>query len=407
VRGAAEEDRSRYTRGEGAKLPARTSARTNNIRRFSHVHVENWRNFRRVDASLADRVFLVGPNAAGKSNLLDVFRFLRDLAVPSGGLASAVLRRGGISRMRALTARRYSDVVVTVQLESANDTRWEYSLRISQDNQQRPIVKHESVLRNDEIVVDRDTADETDQEERTQTLLEQVKANRGFREVADFFSSVRYLHLVPQLVREPERSVGRRNDPYGGDFIEQIARTPLQTQRARLRRITEALRVAVPQLERLELTVDVRGIPHLRGKYENWRASGAWQEEGDFSDGTLRLMGLLWALQDGNGPLMLEEPELSLHTEVVRYIPQMLWHVTQHKGRQVMVSTHSNELLFDSGIGVDEVFLLVPGLHGTSVRRADSYAEIVDLLEGGASLAEAVLPHTRPTNAHQLNLFDW
>ena len=141
--------------------------------------------------------------------------------------------------------------------------------------------------------------------------------------MADFFTSIRYLHIVPQLVREPDRSVGRRNDPFGGDFLEQIARTPEKTQKARLHRILEALRVAVPQLKELELWRDVRGTPHLRGKYEHWRPQGAWQTEEQFSDGTLRLMGLLWAVLDGSGPLLLEEPELSLHPEVVRFIPQM------------------------------------------------------------------------------------
>ena len=47
--------------------------------RFSKIHLENWRNFTRADALLQQRMFLVGPNASGKSNLLDVFRFLRDL----------------------------------------------------------------------------------------------------------------------------------------------------------------------------------------------------------------------------------------------------------------------------------------------------------------------------------------
>jgi predicted ATPase len=46
--------------------------------RFSQVILENWRNFDQVDVRLQDRAFLVGPNASGKSNFLDVFRFLRD-----------------------------------------------------------------------------------------------------------------------------------------------------------------------------------------------------------------------------------------------------------------------------------------------------------------------------------------
>ncbi len=102
------------------------------------------------------------------------------------------------------------------------------------------------------------------------------------------------------------------------DFLKQIARTPDRTREAWLRRIQDALRVAVPQLDEIELKRDDRGTPHLRGKYAHWRPGGAWQKEDQFSDGTLRLMGLLWSMLEGTGPLLLEEPELSLHPEVVR-----------------------------------------------------------------------------------------
>lgn len=44
---------------------------------FTHLRLSNWRNFASVDVSLSLRMFLIGPNASGKSNLLDVFRFLR------------------------------------------------------------------------------------------------------------------------------------------------------------------------------------------------------------------------------------------------------------------------------------------------------------------------------------------
>ncbi len=51
----------------------------------SRLVLKNWRNFRSIDVPLSDRVFMIGPNAAGKSNLLDVFRFLRDVAKAGGG----------------------------------------------------------------------------------------------------------------------------------------------------------------------------------------------------------------------------------------------------------------------------------------------------------------------------------
>jgi predicted ATP-dependent endonuclease of OLD family len=51
---------------------------------ISKLVLRNWRNFRFADVDLTDRVFIIGPNASGKSNLLDVPRFLRDIAKPGG-----------------------------------------------------------------------------------------------------------------------------------------------------------------------------------------------------------------------------------------------------------------------------------------------------------------------------------
>jgi predicted ATPase len=284
--------------------------------------------------------------------------------------------------------------------------RWGYDLQFYQDNLRRPIIRHEIVEHGDgKVLVRPRPEDEDDPARLTQTHLEQVTANKGFRELVDFLRSVRYLHIVPQLVREPDRSVGRQDDPYGGDFLEQVAKKDKRVQGAWLRRIQDALRVAVPQLATLELHRDERGTPHLRGKYEHWRPQGAWQGETVFSDGTLRLIGLLWAVLDGSGPLLLEEPELSLHPEVVRYLPQMLRRTQSRSGRQILVSTHSGDLLQDSGIGLDEVLLLYPEAEGSSVRPAAARREVKALLAGGLSLAEAVMPTTRPKNVEQLALF--
>jgi predicted ATPase len=375
--------------------------------RVTAIHLENWRNFAHVDVELQRRAFLVGPNASGKSNFLDVIRFLHDVVSVGGGFQEAIRRRGGVSSLRCLAARRYPDLVVQVRVGVDDEPlAWEYELRFSQDNRQRPIIKKERVAKNGVELLQRPLdEDKRDPERLTQTYLEQVNVNQAFREVADFFAAVRYLHIVPQLVREPDRSVGKRNDPFGGDFLEQLASTPEKTRSAWLRRIRDALRVAVPQLAELELWRDVRGTPHLRGKYEHWRPQGAWQTEERFSDGTLRLMGLLWATLAGSGPLLLEEPELSLHPDVVRFIPQMFARTQRRTGRQILISTHSMDLLRDEGIGLDEVLLLEPGTEGTSVSPAGSIKEIRDLLQGGLNLAELVIPRTRPARAQQLTLF--
>jgi predicted ATPase len=378
--------------------------------RFSKIVLRNWKNFTQVEVPLQRRVFLVGPNASGKSNFLDAFRFLRDIASPGGGFQDAVRRRGGVSALRCLAARRYSEIAIRVVVESGESGKhWEYELAFNQDKQRQPTVRKEKVATEKEILLDRpNDEDRQDPERLTQTYVEQVNVNRPFRELAAFFESVQYLHIVPQLVREPDRSVGRTNDPFGGDFLETLAKTPENTRNARLRRIRDALRVAVPQLKEIELSRDVRGTPHLRGKYDHWRPRGAWQTEEQFSDGTLRLMGLLWVTMAGDGPLLLEEPELSLHPEVVCYLPQMFARAQRRTGRQIVLSTHSPDLLRDDGIGLDEVLLLIPGGEGTEVKPAADIENAQQLLEGGSTLADVVIPKTRPEKPEQLSFFgDW
>jgi predicted ATPase len=373
--------------------------------KFDHVRLENWKNFRVLDVPLQRRVFVVGPNAAGKSNFLDSLRFLRDVADPEGGFQRAIKSRGGVSQVRCLHARQQPNVAIDVTM-ALDDARWRYRLEFAQDNQRRALVRKEEVVKDGKVILSRpDNSDEKDPNRLTQTHLEQVNANKGFRSIAEFFAQIRYLHVVPQLVRESDRMVVRAQDPYGSDFLEQIAHTPKRTLESRLKRINQALKVAVPQLRELKLDRDERGVPHLKGLYEHWRPNAGWQTEEHFSDGTLRLLGLLWALLEGNAPLLLEEPELSLHAAVVRFIPAMMVRTGRKSSRQVLVSTHSADLLSDPSIALEEVVLLEPSGDGTRAILAAQNLQIRALLEGGLTVADAVLPHTAPREASQLALF--
>ena len=355
-------------------------------------------------------MFLVGPNASGKSNLLDVFRFLRDIAKPGGGFQKAVIDRGGVSSLRCLAARRHPDITVEVHVDVSPETEecppWKYRIEFNQDKQKRPVLRKEQVWKNGQQVLNRpDEEDKHDLARLTQTHLEQVNMNQEFRDLSRFFETVQYLHLVPHIIRDPERFIGKSGDPFGGDFLERLASTPKRTLDARLERISEALKVAVPQLKELHLDRDKRGAPHLKALYEHWRPQGAWQDEKLFSDGTLRFLGFLWSLLDGQGPLLLEEPELSLHPGIVRRLSRVIYHLQKTRDRQVLVSTHSIELVSDKGIGAEEVLILQPTREGTRAFVGKEDMQIIKLLQEGASVAEAAIPVTEPKDAQQLELF--
>lgn len=378
---------------------------------ISHIILKNWRNFRSVEVSLRDRVFLVGPNASGKSNFLDALRFLRDLAKDGGGLQKAVRDRGGLSKIRCLYARRYPDVEIELHL-SENESQapvWRYGVGIKQrkGGQNEPILSYERVWKGDKQLIARpDPEDQDDSLRLTQTYLEQINANAEFRQIPKFLESILYLHLVPQLLRYPDAfsGPGIQGDPFGRNFLERVIKTPEKTRRSRLRKIEDALRIAVPQLKQLTDVKDEMGIPHLEAVYEHWRPGAGKQREDQFSDGTLRLIGLLWSLLESDSLLLLEEPELSLNAGITAKLPSLIYRLQKAKKRQVMLSTHSADLLSDEGIGGEEVLLMTPTAEGTKVEIASSIQEISSLLDGGFTIADAALPRATPPQVDQLSL---
>jgi predicted ATPase len=375
----------------------------------------NWRNFQKVDVRLGERAFLIGPNASGKSNLLDVFRFLRDIVKSGGGLQKAISDRDGVTKIRCLAARQHPNIEIEIHLadEADEPTKWIYSIGIKQKQggDRKPLLAYEKVWQGDQLILDRPDKDDKEDDLRlTQTHLEQISANTQFRKIADFLQTIMYLHLVPQLVRHPKEfsGPGISGDPFGRSFLERISKTPEKTRKARLRTIEKALRVAVPQLKELTHVIDTQegGVPHLEAVYEHWRPHGARQRERDFSDGTLRLIGLLWSLLESDSLLLLEEPELSLNSGIVSQLPALIYRLQRKRKRQVLISTHSYELLSDKGIGGEETLMLRPSSEGTCVEEAASKTEIRALLKSGLSVADAALPYTAPPEFRQLELFE-
>ena len=388
------------------------------VLRFTHLRLKNWRNFTAVDVPLAKRVFVVGPNAVGKSNLLDVFRFLRHLTVEGGGLAQAVKARRGLSRLRSLHQRgRNSDVEIEVKSIDADGGEWRYVLAFNRagkgGREEIPVVKREEAwyraadgAEEENMLLRPDEIDKEDALQLTQTAVQQVAKTRKFRPLKDFFASVTYLHLVPQLIREeqspPEDALG--GDLYGRDLLFRIRATPARSQEARLGRIRDALKLAVPNLDALELVLDRdTSRPHLQANFLHWRGPAAKQDEREFSDGTLRLIGLLWALQEPAGPLLLEEPELSLHSGIVRHLAPFIARAQRGPtGRQAFVSTHNDLLMSDPGIGADEVLLVRPVSEGSTVIQGAGQPDIRRALQSGLTPADVVMPLTA---MKQIDLF--
>ena len=380
---------------------------------LSKIELVNWKNFHQCSVELSERTFIVGANAAGKSNFLDAFRFLHDVAKAGGGLQTAVSLRGGMQKIRCLAARTRTDIEFVVHVKESYDNpeEWLYILAFKGTGggimkKEVTIIKEE-VRRGDDILLLR-TQDSKDEDTDTlkYTHLEQANANQKFRELRNFFVGIEYLNVIPQLVRESNSVVfsSDKEDFYGRNFLQRLAKMNKTTSAAYFRRVNEVLRMAVPQLSELHLAYDEMGVPHLEARYEHWRATGSKQQEEQFSDGTLRLIGVLFALLDSKGIVLLEEPETNLHSAIVAQLPEFISKLQRSKKetRQVFITTHSYDMLANNGLGSNEVILLKPSKEGTEVINAADLEDVNAELSAGFTMADAIIPYTKPENVDSI-----
>jgi len=382
---------------------------------ISRLKLYNWKNFQNIEIKFSKRNFIIGANASGKSNLFDSLRFLRDISKQAGGLQTAVFERGGIKKIRCLAATKKSNILIEVDLfdEKLNELIWTYSLDFMHTG--GGVVKSETKIISEKVfsfkagkwITDRSEKNKNEDIETLKyTHLEQITANKDFRDIQTFFQSIEYLNVIPQLVRESSSYSSLKNyeDFFGRNILERISIMNERTRNSYFKRINSVLKIAVPQLEELQFHKDFNGVPHLEAKFIHWR-KGSKQTEEQFSDGTLRLIGFLWALIDSNGTILLEEPEINLHSEIVKQFPEFISKIQRSKRsvRQVLISTHSYDLLSSPGIGPDEVLVLQNSAEGTIVNKINDFQEIKALIDSGFSIAEATIPFTAPRDIQGIN----
>lgn len=198
------------------------------------------------------------------------------------------------------------------------------------------------------------------------------------------------------MVRESS-SATTKEDYYGRNFLAQLARLNEATRNSYLKRVNDVMKLAVPQLDELTFIKDESGLYHLEARYIHWRAQGSKQTEMQFSDGTLRLIGFLFAILSGNGIILLEEPEINLHSGIVAQLPEFIAKMQRYKKRQILITTHSYDILSNAGIDGSEVILLENTEEETKATTISEIEDIRNILQAGLTVADAVIPRTQPS----------
>lgn len=369
--------------------------------KLTHIAITNWRNFAHIEFDMSSRLFVVGPNSSGKTNLLAALRFLGDIA--RRGLVAASVDLGGPERyfhagensasfavtmavgthqitydlsLRRLTA--IADSSGTMRLHPSTEKLLEADqLRILMPQ----LVNTGLDLFSDEDIVGLPVAPDGAEKEadtefpvsndafiEDEKLLidgEEVLVDREEKRVSESASyvrktlaGIRYIHPNPKKMLE--RS-DRYDSDHGTGFFQHAGRFSDQQLDAVVDRIRPIMAAAVPEVPNLSYQRIGMGAELVFFSDTPERGATGVYSHDQFSEGTLRLLGMLFdlaTLPRDTSVVLIEEPETFLQASLVRSLPALLAEVAMNRDVQMVISTHSPELIDSELVLPSQVLML-------------------------------------------------
>lgn len=352
--------------------------------RFGQLSIEGFRRLRDVRLALRPLSVMIGANGTGKTSVLDVLSLLASSA--QARLGPSISELGGLANVLTYDKAEKLGLGITMEVPGHQPLEYSLSLRpqgiayaIGEEMLQNwglpaPFLHISSVLQ-DVRYFDpekKKLLPPTWEHNPLETALAQVP--KMFQAPEDFrrrLASLTFYHVLNVDPRSPVRlpqAMGPAELPgRNGEDLVSCLFYLRETNRNRFEAIEDSLRAAFPRFERLDFPPVAAGTLGL-----------AWRERGfskplythQLSEGTLRFLWLTTLLQSPGltALTLLDEPEVSLHPELLSLLADQLREASQRT--QLIVATHSDTLI--RFLEPSEVVVLDATEDGmTSLTRAD------------------------------------
>lgn len=337
---------------------------------LNRIVLRNFKSIGYCDVRLGPLTYLVGANGAGKSNFLDALHLVRDAL--SGSLDNALNERGGLSEVRRRSSGHPTHFGIRLEFSLKNGRRGYYAFDVGALKDRGYSVQTEECViegigKGPFFQIDRGKLRES-----SEATFPVVTADRlalvaasgltAFRPVFDALTSMGFYNLNPKLMRDLQKpQEGRLLKPAGENiasvigYLERVAPDQLAI-------IHEYLQTVVPMVHGVERE-QVGPMETLKFRQDMAGAKYPWRFLAqNMSDGTLRALGVLVALFQGNrdyAPTLvgIEEPETALHPAASTALREALTRAS--KQTQVIVTSHSPDLLDDRNLDTDAFLAVV------------------------------------------------
>lgn len=337
---------------------------------LTRIVLRNYKSIGNCDVRLGSLTYLVGANGSGKSNFLDALHLVRDALM--GSLDNALNERGGLNEVRRRSSGHPTHFGIRLEFVLPNGERGHYAFNVG------ALQGRGYEVQNEECVINAVGKGPFFRIERgalkssSETTFPQVTSDRlalvsvsgmvAFRSVFDALTAMGFYNLNPKLMREPQKpQEGRLLKPAGENIVSVIGHLE-RVAPENLREIQSYLQTVVPMVHGVERK-QIGPLETLEFRQDMAGAKNPWRFPAqNMSDGTLRALGVLTALFQGNrdyAPVLvgIEEPETALHPAASAALREALSKAAERT--QVIVTSHSPDLLDDRGISPEHVLAVV------------------------------------------------
>jgi predicted ATPase len=342
---------------------------TNNIF-LTRVVLRNYKSIGACSVRLGPLTYLVGANGSGKSNFLDALHLVRDAL--SGSLDNALNERGGLMEVRRRSSGHPTNFAIRLEFVLPNGQAGFYAFNVGALAGRGYEVQTEKCViggvgKGPFFHVERGVlkaSSEATFPAVTPDRLALVSASgmTVFRPVFDALTGMGFYNLNPKLMRDPQKPQdGRMLKPVGENIVSVIGHLE-RVAPQNLTLIENYLQTVVPMMHGLERK-QIGPLETLEFRQEVAGAQAPWRFPAqNMSDGTLRALGVLTALFQGNqdfAPSLIgiEEPETALHPAASAALREALTKASATT--QVMVTSHSPDLLDDRSILPEHILAVV------------------------------------------------
>ena len=370
------------------------------------VSVKNFKSLKDVSLKLGLRNVLVGPNLAGKSNFIGVFRFLTSMvsAAPGTyGLPNAILGMGGFSEV-AWKGTEPGPISIGLIGKGrpfdafGSEAKWDYRITFVGDQWGSPRVQDESLAveaGNQRFILIASEGGVRKFKTRDGGVISEVgSTDRSALEfeypqwegnaLREFFRSWQYHNLIPPSMRTSNQSAAAKFLTEPGNNLSSWLMTLQTRPDDSFVRIARVAKDAFPGLERLFTVPAQQGQVFLASqeKYLKTPVSVFQMSDGELA--FIALLSLIFSPPELGAPLYcVEEPENHLHprllTTLVEVLKQVQGEFSPEERSQIVITTHSPYLI--DKFSLDELIVLEKREGATVLVRPSDKLHLRDLLE--------------------------